>query len=394
MAEFEVKIYKLTIEEHPNADALELARVGNYRAIVQKGAYQTGDLGAYIPEGAIVPDWLLERLNLTGRLAGKQKNRVKAIKLRGVLSQGLIVPLVGKQSDFPDACTWLISNQTATMGVGVGDDVTEFLGITKYEPEIPSSMSGQVMSAHGMTLKYDIENLKKYPNVLEDGEEVVLTEKIHGTWCCFGYHPELREQHIVTSKGLSARGLIFKMIPENENNLYIRALSATAPVEDGTGGTVLDRAMQFVNERYAFEDMSVAFYILGEVFGKGVQDLHYGQDKPAFRIFDVYIGDPRTGRYLGFEEKREFAEAVGVPLVPVLYVGPYNEEVVEEYTNGRETVSAQLEEDVHPSYNGFNVREGVVITPAVERRDDELGRVILKSVSEAYLLRKGGTEYN
>ena len=70
-------------------------------------------------------------------------------------------------------------------------------------------------------------------------------------------------------------------------------------------------------------------------------------------------------------------------LVPQIYVGPYSKEVVEQYTDG-----TNIE-------GGFNVREGVVIKPVIERRDDELGRVILKSVSEKYLLRKGNvTEYN
>jgi len=93
MATFEVKVYKLKIEEHPDADSLELAVVGDYRSIVRKGSFKTGDLGIYIPEGAVLPDWLIEKMGLTGMLAGKDKNRVKAIKLRGVLSQGLVLAL-------------------------------------------------------------------------------------------------------------------------------------------------------------------------------------------------------------------------------------------------------------------------------------------------------------
>lgn len=64
--------------------------------------------------------------------------------------------------------------------VNEGDVVTDFLGITKWEPPIPVHMAGEVWNAHGMTLKYDVENFKKYPNVLNEGEHVVMTEKIHG----------------------------------------------------------------------------------------------------------------------------------------------------------------------------------------------------------------------
>ena len=131
------------------------------------------------------------------------------------------------------------------------------------------------------------------------------------------------------------------------------------------------------------------FYILGEIFGKGVQDLHYGLNKPSFRIFDVYVGQPEQGRYLSQNELIDFAndEEVMTPLVPVLYVGDYSKEIVDHYTNGTECVSGDL--------NTNQIREGIVIKPALERRDEELGRVILKSVSEDYLLRKGNvTEYN
>lgn len=99
MATFEAKVYRLTIEEHPNADALELAVVGDYRSIVRKGQFKTGDLGVYIPTNAIVPEWLLKKLNLwddgkgKGKLAGSQGNRVKEVRLRGILSEGLIYPV-------------------------------------------------------------------------------------------------------------------------------------------------------------------------------------------------------------------------------------------------------------------------------------------------------------
>ena len=380
MAEFEAKVYKLTIEEHPNADILELARVGDYLSIVRKGAFKTGDLAVYIPEQAVCPAWLVERLGLTGKLAGPAGNRVKAIKLRGILSQGLIYDLIGESTRFPDACTHAVQNETQQMGVMIGDDVTEFLGITKYEPVIPTSMSGEVQKAFGLTLKYDIENIKKYPDILITGEEVVITEKIHGTWCCFGYHPDI-EGDIVTSKGLSAQGLIFKINEENLNkNLYVTTLAGYI-VRDGKSGNLVAQAKRILGN-------VEPFYMLGEIFGPGVQDLHYGTQK-AFRLFDVYVGPPTRGHYLNDQEIRQFvgdfAPVYELMRVPVLYKGPYSKQIVDELTDGKETVSG----------DEVNVREGIVITPTVERRDVEIGRVILKSVSENYLLRRGSiTEYN
>lgn len=375
MATFECKVYKLTIETHNNADALELAVVGDYRSIVMKGAFKTGDLGVYIPEAAIVPEWLIAQLGLEGRLAGKAQNRVKAIKLRGVLSQGLIVP-VPSRSLLGKVMPALQTPETV-YGVKEGDDVTEFLGITKYEPVIPSCMDGEVFNAFGYTINYDIENIKKFPNILNESHEVSITEKIHGTWTCFGWHPDIGP--IITSKGISAKGLVFEQNEANDSNIYIRTLKELA-FEDGS--TILDRAIEFFNNDDLMNDRAV--YLLGEIFGRGVQDLHYGNLKPIFRLFDIYVGTPGEGYYVDPDKVIEYAEFMEIDTVPMLYRGPFSKEIVDNLTDGREAVSGKES----------NVREGIVIRPLKEFRDPEIGRVILKSVSGKYLLRKGGTEFN
>lgn len=382
MSDFEAKVYKLTIEDHPNADLLEIARVGDYRAIVGKGQFKTGDLGVYIPEQAVCPDWVLERLGLVGRLAGKAKNRVKAMKLRGVFSQGLVYPLE-KHPEYDTV--WRFDDGSL---VELGQDVTKQLNITKYEPIIPTSMSGEVEGASGCTIKYDIENIKKYPNIIRDGENVSVTEKLHGTWCCFGSHPDA--PYVVCSKGLSARGLIFQINTKNtEKNLYVKTLEGT---RDEGGYNLIDRFHFLLN--LLTGNPTIPFYILGEIFGKGVQDLHYGLQSPSFRVFDVYIGEPGQGRYLDPAELADYMYELGVETVPVLFNGPFSKDKIEELTNGGETVTSINEEHVHVDYRGMHVREGIVIKPIIGRDDVELGRVILKSVSEDYLLRKSGTEYN
>jgi len=323
MATFECKVYELTIEEHPNADAIELARVGDYLCIVGKGQFKTGDFGVYIPEAAIVPEWLLEEIGLVGRLAGKAKNRVKAMKLRGIVSQGLIYPVIGDKSNFPDACTFAIKNEQDTMGVMVGDDVTEFLNIEKYEPPIPSSMSGEVFNAMGQTLHFDIENIKKYPDILEEGEEITITEKLHGTWCCMGYHPKAEETvgRIITSKGLSGRGLAFKLNEQNESNLYVQMYHQ---LTNGIGQDIMERFC-----RLELHHDKEPFYILGEIYGKGVQDLAYvdGNEK-HFRVFDIYVGEPTGGHYLDADEVKDICQKLDIDTVPVLYSGPYSKETV------------------------------------------------------------------
>ena len=387
MATFAATVERLIITEHHNADALELAEVGAYQAIVRKGDFQTGDLGVYIPEQSIVPDWLIKRLGLEGRLAGKEKNRVKAVKLRGVLSQGLIVPcprvieLDWATMDADEGKGFLTLDNTLEEGVPVGeykevsldDDVTELLGITKWEPVIPASMSGEVYNPH-FQFKYDIENFKRHPDVLNDAEEVVMTEKIHGTFCMVAHLPlgEWSEDHldrrwVVASKGLAAQGIALKPTEENmAKNTYFRALIAH---------DVFRKLRGIINVR----DKVV---VLGEVYGRGVQDLKYGNESNdyGFRVFDIYVEGLPVPHYI-LEVMCHEAE---LEMVPVLYKGPFGEDVMEEVTNGKETISGT---EAH-------MREGVVIKPAGERTSPEIGRVILKSVSEDYLLRRDATEYN
>ena len=378
MATLKATVEKLIIEEHPNADALEIAVIGGYRAIVGKGQFNTGDLAVYIPEQSILPQWLVSEMGLEGRLAGRESNRVKAVKLRKVLSQGLVYGLetIGTVHNLLHVDE---DGQFRSTRVKEGDDVTDILGIVKYEPAIPTHMNGEVWNAYGLTLKYDIENWQNYPEILESGESVVFTEKIHGTFCCYGY---CDGQYIVTSKGMSGKGLAFKLNENNASNLYVRQF-----VEHG-GQEILDSLIEVSGSENVF--------ILGEIFGKGVQDLSYGMQAPTFRIFDIFLGGPSTGAYAGYFDMikllkdtnaymRDHDIEVVAETVPVLFQGRYSPNAMENYTTGTESVSGK----------SMNIREGIVMRPAFERYDNELGRVILKSVSEQYLLRKGDTtEFN
>ena len=105
----------------------------------------------------------------------------------------------------------------------------------------------------------------------------------------------------------------------------------------------------------------------------------------GYRLFDVYVGNLSNGRYLTFEECKAFAEETGIERVPSLYVGEYSLEKVNEYTSGKTMLGSDVNQ----------IREGIVIRPLNERVEHNLGRVIVKSVSEDYKLRKGNTtEYD
>ena len=386
MATFEVKIVKVdAIEEHPNADAIEFARIAGYVSIVKKGQVKAGDLVVYIPEAAVMPQWLLESIGLwkhdsdKGALAGKQGTRVKAIKLRGSISQGIVVQTKLMPKDHGNGN--MLTTDTGEVWVNEGQEVSELLGITKYEPKIPTCLNGEVCNVFGNTLKFDIENIQKHPDIFEDGEQVLATEKLHGTWTCFGYvpmlgHPDLREGNlIITSKGLSDQGLAFKDNEANEKNLYVRTFDAQEGLMDALKALAVKK------------DQPV--YVLGETFGMGVQDLHYGLTDTKFLAFDIYVGEPGKGEYLNCLDFMMTAHTLHIDTVPVLYRGPFIQKKLKEFRDGNETISGR----------GDCIREGIVIKPCTERRDDRIGRVVLKWVSPDYLTRRGKkgqelTEFN
>ncbi|MGW4108672.1 RNA ligase (ATP), partial [Streptomyces sp. NPDC004976] len=215
MSTLRVTAEVLTVHEHPGADALELAQVGLYRAVVAKGAYRTGDAAVYIPEQSVLPAGLIAELGLTGRLAGAEHDRVKAIRLRGELSQGLVCR--------PKA----LADVDLVRAAEDGTDFAEVLGITKWVPPVPPTMDGEVESAPDLLPWVDIENIQRYPEIFAPGEPVVLTEKLHGTACLLTYSAG-DDRVYVSSKGFGGRSLALR---EDPRNLYWRAVRAHGVAE-------------------------------------------------------------------------------------------------------------------------------------------------------------------
>lgn len=394
MSTFKCEVVRVEVAPHPNADQIEIAKVGDFQSIIRKGQIQTGDLAVYIPEQAVVPEWLLREMNMwdderkKGGLAGSAGNRVKTQKIRGIISQGLILPCGN------DGEGWYVSGNLPGDSIGdnhdvvEGDDVSELLGITKYEPPLPSYMSARVVGADfGATHKYDFENIKKQPEMFEDGEPIVITEKIHGTMMMVGVLPPsaanekyYRDRVIISSKGMGGNGYV---LDHNDvGSVYAQAAKKHE---------LLDKVFDMLGQ--VAEEYNRPVFLLGEVFGKtaggaNIQDLIYTGECLDYRAFDICVGNRGSEKYYIWEAFRGICATAGIPIVPMLYSGPYFKRMVLACTDG-------------PTYlvstNGMpaHIREGVVVKSLNEARHEHFGRKIAKSISDAYLLRKGDvTEFN
>lgn len=361
MAEFIVEPKIVTVEEHPNAERLDIVKVEGFNCVSQKGVYETGDCAIYVPENAVVPVEVLKHFGFwneekdKGLLAGAQGNRVKPVKLRGVISEGILLPY-RKVLDF-------LGGDSTYKGL---DDYGDVLGIVKYSPTIPAHMQGKLAN-RDFSARYDIQNWKKYRGLLRDGEEVVATEKIHGTCTIFRYDA-LADTFDVASKGIASRG---QWLDESEDNLYWRVARQFNIRE------VLSQMAHRLGEEVVL--------LFGETFGAGVQKGYdYGAvgGEIGYRAFDMVVENQGTQEVVNYDGFKVLCKEFGIPTVPEIYRGPYDPDVLWGHTSGVETVSDAPR----------HIREGLVVRPIENRYDARIGHVKLKMVSDAYLGKTTGEE--
>lgn len=355
-SDFSCPVVEIDIEEHPNADRLEIARVRgtDLSGIVVKGQFTNGDRVIYIPEAAIVPDEVLETVGLVGKLAGAKKNRVKPMRLRGIFSEGIFLPC---------------SEECA-----LGDDMTEALGIVKYLPKRKGMcFSGKVRpQPHEGAFNFSnrIVHLNRAPDLIAEGTMVEVTEKLHGTFICIGLVSEENAhesfgRRIAFSKGIGAYGNAFD--PTDMTNVYVKAAHDYG---------VWEKLEELDGAEY---DM----FLCGELFGQGVQGgMGYGV-APEIRFFDAALTSfSGSLEYLPALNARELIKDLGLNYVPVLGEVPYSYELIKSMAQGKETVSGE----------SLHIREGVVVRALTHTSREKFGSAY-KYVSEAYKTRKNGTEY-
>jgi RNA ligase (TIGR02306 family) len=370
------------IEAHPKADRLELAFVEGYQMVVPKGKHRPGEVIAYIPEGAICPEFVLRTIGLwdevlgKGRCGGDTGDKVCTTDLRGQMSQGLCYPLAYLDAH-PFGAGWYLQDAESNLWpVKEGDDVTGQLRVKKFTPDIPAEFTGEIFFTDNECLpKFEVEDIKRYPHVIQPGEEVEFSEKIHGLSTIAALVPKRFARNgsrlYVASKTLAHDRYSFEVTPENRGSIYV----------DVAYELELERRLLELEKLLGTQDKPV--WCLGEIFGPGIQDLGYGQRR-QYRAFDFGAGFRNFEDFVNAPRRGEVAAELGLQSVPSLYKGQFSKEVLAEYTEGKETVSGA----------SLHVREGVIVRPAVERREIRFGRAIVKSVSNGYLKRGGKrTEY-
>lgn len=319
-----------------DADAIEVATVGGWKVVVKKGEFAVGDLAVYCEIDSWIPTKLapfLSKGKEPREFEGIKGERLRTIKLRGQLSQGLLLNL---DDVIPE-----------THSFDEGSDVSEYLNIVKWEMAIPAQLAGQVKgnfpSEVPKTDQERIQNLVEAIRAAKDaGLTFELTEKLEGS--------SMTVYRIRGEFGVCSRNLDLK---RDENN----AFWATAIAED------IERKIVDVFG----PDTDVA--IQGELIGPGVQGNIYKLSKTEFYVYDIF--DVQSGLYLYPEFRQRLVAKMGLTHVPVVAMdkdlGTGEVDYILEWAEGKSVLNDKQE------------REGIVFK---EMR----GGMTFKAISNKYLL--------
>ena len=386
MSTFAVKVERIRkVEPHPNADRLDLVQINDWWCVVQKGSFKENDLCVYFPVDSILSRQVEEAIFGPDSKVKLTKSRVRTIKLRGAISQGLAVGievLRGVRGNWGDGYQEFYEH----------DDLTAILGIVKYEPpsnEIPMAMRGsQTSKTNPYFKKYtDLDNAKFHPGVFEPAEAVIITEKIHGTNFRAGYVPAVA--NTFWKKVLQ----FFHLLPKYE---FVYGSRNVQLQDRRDGGSTWIQKHTDVTEnvyleavvKYRLRELLKPGEVLyGEVYGAGIQkDYTYGceADERKFVAFDMAVLDEEGNtKYLSSLHFMSVCKSRGIPTVPVLFTGGFDFEFVRSLTKGASVLA--------PSQK---VREGVVIKPLVEKTHPLIGRKALKMINDDYLLNRDNTDFH
>lgn len=371
MSTFKVEVVQIDeILPHPGADRLELARIAGWNCVVRKDEYKAGQRVVYIPIDAVLPPELEGKLFPIESKVKLKNSRVRTIKLRGAISQGLVITL--EEAGLPSS-------------TAPGNDVTTLLSIKKYEPPVrstPGMMRGNQVKkvlANPLFHKYtDIENFKYYNTLFAPGEMVYISEKLHGTSARYAKLP----RHFNGWVGKTFhRVLRLLNLRSSDYEFCYGSRNVQLQSKFNYKGYYKDNVYAKIAQEFSIEScLSAGEAIYGEIVGDGIQKGYTYGCRPGehkFFVYDIQI----NGRWLDYGELVSWADDRGYALVPKLYVGPYSPEKADELRKGDSEVGRQ------------KVREGVVIKPTVES-NSMIGRKVLKHINDEYLLKDENTDFH
>lgn len=268
----------------PGADAIEVATVRGWKVVVKKGEFHVGDHCVYCEVDSNLPLDNPDFEFLRARANGRDRFRVRTIKLRGQISQGIVF----STSILPEG------------EYEVGTDVTELLNIEKYEAPIPAELAGNVRGPFpGVISKTDEERVQNLVDELAAyvGKVFYVTEKLDGSSATYYL---FNDQFGACSRNWD--------LCESESNTFWRVARELN----------LEGILRSTGE----------YAIQGELVGPGIQKNRLNRPKHELYVFRVI--DLAAGKVLGRYEMEEFCNKNGLKLVPIVAQDSFDRFLIDE----------------------------------------------------------------
>lgn len=338
------------IEPITNADSIEVATVGGWKVVVKKGEFKTNDLVVYLEIDSWVPTSLAPFLSKGKEpkvFNGVEGERLQTVKLRGQISQGLLLPI---------DCTTISDGEGNVISVSEGDDVTEFLGIQKWERPLPTQLQGQAKgnfpSFIRKTDQERCQNLQK--NIFVDWKDLEweISLKLDGS-SLTGYYNN-------GETGICSRNLELMDNDKNSGNSFIQTFNSSG----------LKDAIKSIGRNVAVQ---------GEMMGEKIQGNRENLTGTILFIFDVF--DIDNQQYMTPQDRLEF--------INLLFKNGYTGDIA-PILNSKTTlhnIGISNITDLLSFADGESinnpVREGVVFKCVTN------GDISFKAISNKFLLKGG-----
>jgi RNA ligase (TIGR02306 family) len=310
----------------PDADLIEVAEVDGWQVVVKKGEFKVGDLGIFYEIDSFLPERpeyeFLRKSCYRTNYDGTKGFRLKTIRLRGQLSQGLLLP-VGSLENFPGGT------------YREGDDVTVELSITKWEKPIPAHLTGRCKGNFPTHIvpKTDeprIQNLPRSRVAMKQATGWYVREKLDGSSLTFFLHKG--------EFGVCSRNI---WLTETEDNAYWQVLR-----DNDIEGKLRD----------VFDDIAIQ----GELCGPGIQGNRYKLLMPTVYLFSVY--DVVEQKYLSDRALVGIGEILELPVAPLYNVFqelPETTAEILEFSNRKSLVCPEVDAEgcVWRSYDIYGHRQ-------------------------------------
>jgi len=309
------------IKEIPGADNIEQAVIGGWFAIVKKNEYNVHDLVIIATTDAVIPQELSDGLGITNYL--RKGNRVRTVKLRGVYSECLIIPI----EFIPDKNRY------------EGADCMELLNISKYEPpvvqiQLSSGCKISYKSNPNFSVYYKFPNIKNVKEMFTEEDRIEISRKIHGTNARYG---------VVKKTKLSLWDRFRRFI--GDDTAEYEFVVGSHNVEKGSDSQgyydtnvwydiakrygIKNKIWNYINE-FGIDRIGSGVIIYGEIYGPGIQkNYDYGLKEIQFVGFDVQVNGVYKGTSRSWFILNQIME---LPYIEILYSGKWSQEVQDKYT--------------------------------------------------------------